>query len=155
MVKVGDRVKVKYGKFEGCVGTIRSIDYDYLPPVVIMPDDIKKYQGVYFYEDDLEKIEEKELIKMTVDEILSAELTAEEIDKLLVELTVRKQTLFEERRKQAFTAFEKAFNKLMEVSPFETIYIDFSNDEGVSYTVDILDVFGNYLINGSAKYDLE
>ena len=57
MLKVGDRVKVKYGKFEGCVGTIRIIDYNYLPPVVIMPDDIKKYQGVYFYEENLEKIE--------------------------------------------------------------------------------------------------
>lgn len=58
MLKVGDRVKVKHGKFEGCVGTIRIIDRNYLPPVVIMPDDIKKYQGVYFYEEDLEKIEE-------------------------------------------------------------------------------------------------
>lgn len=63
MLKVGDRVKVKYGKFEGCVGTIRIIDYNYLPPVVIMPDDIEKYQGVYFYEDNLEKIEENLLTK--------------------------------------------------------------------------------------------
>ena len=57
MLKVGDRVKVKHGKFEGCVGTIRIIDHNYLPPIVIMPDDIKKYQGVYFYEENLEKIE--------------------------------------------------------------------------------------------------
>jgi hypothetical protein len=40
------------------VGTIRIIDYNYLPPIVIMPDDIKKYQCVYFYEESLEKIEE-------------------------------------------------------------------------------------------------
>ena len=58
MLKVGDRVKVKYGKFEGCVGIIRIIDYNYLPPVVIIPDDIEKYPGVCFYEDNLEKIEE-------------------------------------------------------------------------------------------------
>lgn len=57
MLKVGDRVRVKRGKFEGCVGTVRIIDHAYLPPVVIMPDDIKKYQGVYFYEENLEKIE--------------------------------------------------------------------------------------------------
>ena len=56
MLKVGDRVRVKHGKFEGCVGTVRIIDHAYLPPVVIMPDDITKYQGVYFYEENLEKI---------------------------------------------------------------------------------------------------
>lgn len=92
---------------------------------------------------------------MTVDEILNAELTAEEIDQLLIELTKRKQMLFEERRKQAFINFEKAFDKLMKVSPSETIYIDFNNDEGVSYTVDILDVFGNYFKNMSTEYDIE
>lgn len=92
---------------------------------------------------------------MTVDEILSAELTTEEIDQLLMELTKRKQTLLAERRKQAFTAFEKAFDKLMEISPSETIYIDFNNADGVSYTVDILDVFDNYFKNLSTEYDME
>ena len=58
MLKVGDRVKINCGPFEGCIGTIRIINYNYLPPVVIMPDDIQKYPGVYFYETALEKIEE-------------------------------------------------------------------------------------------------
>jgi hypothetical protein len=57
MLKVGDRVRIRHGKFKGCVGTIRIIDHHYLPPVVIMPDDIRKCQGVYFYEENLEKIE--------------------------------------------------------------------------------------------------
>ena len=92
---------------------------------------------------------------MTVEKILNAELTAEEIDQLLVELTKRKQTLFEERRKQAFIEFEKAFDKLMKISPSETIYIDFNNEEGVSYTVDILDVLENHFTNGSGVYDIE
>ena len=43
----------------------------------------------------------------------------------------------------------------MKVSPTETIYIDFNNAEGVSYTVDILNVFENYFKNMSTEYDME
>ena len=155
MLKVGDRVKVKYGKFEGCVGTIRSIDYDCLPPVVIMPDDIKKYQGVYFYEDELEKIEEKEMIKMTVDEILSAELTDEELDKVVYVLNKRKEEIFNNRVKKAFINFEKAFTELMKVAPCESININFVNDGVIETTVDILDVLENYFYNASTEYYID
>lgn len=58
MLKVGDKVKIKHGKFKGCVGTIHVIDHNYIPPIVIILDEFKKYQGVYFYEEDLIKIEE-------------------------------------------------------------------------------------------------
>ena len=57
MFKVGDRIEVKHGKFQGCVGTIVDIDYRYLPPIIIRPDDIYKFQGVFFYECDLKKID--------------------------------------------------------------------------------------------------
>ena len=57
MFEVGDRIEVKHGKFKGCVGTIIDIDYYSLPPITIRPDDIRKFQGVFFYECDLKKIE--------------------------------------------------------------------------------------------------
>lgn len=57
MLKIGDRIEVKHGKFQGCVGTIVDIDYNSLPPITIRPDDIRKFQGVFFYECDLKKID--------------------------------------------------------------------------------------------------
>ena len=57
MFKIGDRIKVKHGKFQGCVGTIVDIDPCSLPPITIKPDDIRKFQGVFFYECDLKKID--------------------------------------------------------------------------------------------------
>ena len=59
MLKANDRVKVKYGKFKGCGGTVVKIDHDFIPPVVIRPDDLQTYQGVFFYEDALEKIQDE------------------------------------------------------------------------------------------------
>ena len=56
MFQVGDKVEVIHGKFEGCVGEIVSINYDYFPPITIQPDDRNKYQGIYFYPCDLKKI---------------------------------------------------------------------------------------------------
>ena len=58
MFKVGDRIEVKHGKFQGCVGTIIDIDHCSLPPITIKPDNIRKFQGVFFYECDLKKINE-------------------------------------------------------------------------------------------------
>ena len=81
---------------------------------------------------------------MTVDEILNAELTEAEIDKLVYELTKKKTNIFEEKRRQALIAFEKAYSKLMEISPFEAIEIAFVNDGVVETMVDILDVLENY-----------
>lgn len=56
MLAVGDRVEVKYGKFQGCIGTVVDIDYNSIPPITIRPDDRKQYPGVFFYECNLTKI---------------------------------------------------------------------------------------------------
>ena len=92
---------------------------------------------------------------MTVNEILNAEYTEEEINKLITELTEKRQMLFKEKRKNALIAFEKAYENLVKISPFEAIEIEFINDEGMSYIVDILDVLENYFINASTKYNIE
>ncbi len=94
------------------------------------------------------------MIKMTVDEILRAELTEAEIDKLVYELTKRKANIFEEKRRQALIAFAKAYNKLMEISPCETIDIEFIHDGVTELVVDILDVLENYFTNSSTCYDI-
>lgn len=95
------------------------------------------------------------MIKMTVDEILNAELTEEEVDKLVYELTKRKDNIFKEKRKQALIAFEKAYSKLMEISPSETIDIEFVNDGVTEIMVDILDVLENYFKNSSTEYHID
>lgn len=92
---------------------------------------------------------------MTVDEILNAELTEEEFEQLIYELTKRKEIRFHEKRKQALIAFERAYNKLMEISPCETIDIEFINDKGVTYVVDILDVLENYYTHSATQYDID
>ena len=92
---------------------------------------------------------------MTVDEILNAELTEEEVNKLIYELTKRKEVLFQEKREQALINFEKAYSKLMEISPSETIDIEFVNDGVTELMVDILDVLENYFKNSSTEYHMD
>lgn len=89
---------------------------------------------------------------MTVDEILSAELTEEELDKVVYALNKRKEEILNDRIKKALIDFEKAFTKLMKVAPYESIDIDIIDSEGIIHEVDILDVLENYFYNGSSKY---
>ena len=56
MLEVNDRVKVKYGAYEGLEGTAMSIHKGYIPPVVVGLDGIVAPTYRYFYEEDLKKI---------------------------------------------------------------------------------------------------
>ena len=92
---------------------------------------------------------------MTVDEILNAELTEEELDKVVYTLTKRKEEIQNSIVKKALIDFEKAFTYLMKVAPCESIDIDIIDDEGKEITVDILDVLDNYFYNASAEYHVK
>lgn len=54
MLKVNDKVKVKYGAYENLEGIVISIHKGYIPPVVVGLNEIKTITYRFFYEEDLE-----------------------------------------------------------------------------------------------------
>lgn len=57
MLKVNDKVKVKYGAYEGLEGTVISIHKGYIPPVVVGLNGITSTTYRFFYEEDLKVLD--------------------------------------------------------------------------------------------------
>ena len=57
MLTVGDKVRVKNGKFKDYTGIITDIDFGYIPPTTAKIKNSKEQiLRAFFYEEDLEKL---------------------------------------------------------------------------------------------------
>ena len=57
MFAIGDKVRVKNGKFYNYIGTITEIDLGYIPPIVVELKNSKEQSLIaFFYEENLEKL---------------------------------------------------------------------------------------------------
>jgi hypothetical protein len=57
MFAIGDKVKVKNGKFKDYVGIITDIDFGYIPPITAeIKNSKEQILRAFFYEEDLEKL---------------------------------------------------------------------------------------------------
>ena len=60
MFNVGDKVRVKNGKFKDYTGVITDIDLEYFPPITVeIKNSKEQFLRAFFYENNLEKTIDK------------------------------------------------------------------------------------------------
>jgi hypothetical protein len=57
MFNIGDKVRVKNGKFKDYTGVIIDINFEYFPPITVeIKNSKEQFLRAFFYENNLEKL---------------------------------------------------------------------------------------------------